>query len=123
MARVLIIDDIAEARATIREMLERGGYEVIEASNGKEGLRMIEELAIDVVVTDILMPEMEGLETTRHLAKHKAHLPVIAITGSIESPYLEAALAFGAVDALHKPFKQSQLLAAVGKALQRKTKK
>ncbi len=71
MATILVIDDVNEARATISEMLQRGGYEVIEASNGKEGLIMIDQHAPDVVVTDILMPEMEGLETIKQNSQNK----------------------------------------------------
>jgi CheY-like chemotaxis protein len=122
MAKILIVDDVHATRETIREMLERGGYDVIEASNGKEGLKMIEEHAPNAVVTDILMPEMEGLETIKHIVKTRPDLPVIAITASIGSPYLEVALQFGAVSGLHKPFKQAELLSTVQKVLHKAEK-
>jgi len=117
MATILVIDDVNDARATIREMLQRGGYEVIEASNGKEGLIMIDQHTPDVVVTDIFMPEMEGLETIQQIVKTRPHLPVIAFTASITKLYLQTALKFGAIAGLFKPFTQAELLSAVHKAL------
>ncbi len=117
MANILVIEDQDNVRATIREMLVRGGYEVTEAANGKEGLQRIEEHAPEAVITDILMPEMDGLETIRHIVKTRPQLPVIAYTASITTPYLQTALKFGAVYALYKPFKQAELLDAVRKAL------
>jgi len=88
LAKILVIDDLDGPRATIREMLQRGGYEVIEASNGKEGQILVEQHAPDVVVTDIFMPEMEGLETIKQIVKTRPHLPVIAVTASMTKPYL-----------------------------------
>jgi CheY-like chemotaxis protein len=121
MAKILVIDDLDDARATICEMLERGGYEVVQASNGNEGLKMIERHALHAVVTDIIMPEMEGLEFIRTIkSKHK--LPIIAITGSIDTPYLQAALKLGALYGLHKPFKQAELLSTVQKVLHKAEK-
>ncbi len=98
-------------------MLQRGGYEVIEAANGKEGQILVEQHAPDVVVTDIFMPEMEGLETIKQIVKTRPHLPVIAVTASMTKPYLLAALKFGAISGLFKPFMQAELLSAVRKAL------
>ncbi len=120
MINILIIDDVDEVRDTIREMLERGGYEVIEASNGKEALKMIEQHKPKVVVTDILMPEMDGLETIRNIVKNKPQLPVVAFTASENTPYLQTALKFGAVCGLHKPFKQAELLSAIQRALEKR---
>ena len=117
MAKILVIDDLDGPRATIREMLQRGGYEVIEAANGKEGQILVEEHAPDVVVTDIFMPEMEGLEAIKQIVKTRPHLPVIAVTASMTKPYLLAALKFGAISGLFKPFMQAELLSAVRKAL------
>ena len=118
MPEVLIIDDIEATRETIREMLERGGYDVLEAAHGKAGLKIMQEHEPDIVVTDILMPEMEGLETIRTLRKNKPHLPIIAITAATDTPYLQFALKFGVVCGLYKPFKQSELLYSIEKILQ-----
>lgn len=117
MPKILVIDDAEMARTTIRRILENDGYEVFEAHNGKKGLQMVECCAPDAVVTDILMPDMEGLETIRQLVKTKPDLPVIAVTGASHSPYLNMAIKFGAKCGLHKPFKQAELLSAVREAV------
>lgn len=117
MPQILVIDDVDAARTTICRMLERAGYDVLEACNGKEGLKMFEKYAPEVVVSDILMPEMEGIETIRALRKRNPELPIIAITASIDTPYLEMAMKFGAICGLYKPFKSAELLEAVQKAL------
>lgn len=117
MLKILVIDDVDMARATIRRMLEKDGYEVFEAYNGKQGVQMIEQYALDAVITDILMPDMEGLETIRLIVKSRPHLPVIAMTAATNTPYLQMAVKFGAVCGLQKPFRQTELLSAVRKAL------
>ncbi|MFQ5752855.1 MAG: response regulator [bacterium] len=122
MAKILVIEDIKEVRDTICKMLKRGGYEVIGAANGKEGLRLIEPHAPDAVVTDILMTEMDGLETIKFIVKTKPCLPVIAYTASANTIFLKAAVKFGAVSGLQKPFKQRELLSEVQRALAKKWK-
>lgn len=117
MAKILIIDDIEFTRNTIGKMLTRNGYEIIEAANGKEGIKMVEEHTPDLVLTDILMPEMEGLETIQTLKRNQPQLPIIAITGSTDSPFLQIAMKFGAAQGLNKPFKQAELLEAIHKVL------
>ena len=118
MAKILIIEDVDEARNSIRRTLEMDGYDVITAPDGKKGLNLIQGDAPDLVITDILMPEMEGLETIQKIAKSKPNLPVIVMTGSIGTPYLQAGLHFGAVYGLYKPFTPEKLLSAVTKALE-----
>lgn len=117
MTKILIIDDVEGVRDSIRRTLERSGYDVVSARDGKAGLQTIEQEAPDLVITDILMPEMEGLQTIQEIAKSQPDLPVIAITGSIGTPYLQAALKFGATHGLYKPFSQEALLATVRTAL------
>ena len=117
MAKIVIIDDVDEVRATIRRILERKGYEVIEANNGRQGLKAIEKHAPHLVITDILMPDMEGLETIQALIKSNSSIPVIAITASMDTPYLKIALKLGAVAGMYKPFSSQDLLGAIGNAL------
>ncbi|MCH7679364.1 response regulator [candidate division KSB1 bacterium] len=118
MSKILIIEDVEEARNSIRRTLEMDGYDVITAPEGKKGLNLIQENILDLVITDIFMPEMEGLETIRRIVKSKPNLPVIVITGSIELSFLEVGLQFGAVSGLYKPFTPEKLLSAVTKALE-----
>jgi len=117
MARILVIDDIDYTRQTISAMLKRGGYEVLEASNGKLGLDSFNKYHPDLVVTDILMPEMEGLETIKKMKAIDPEVPIIAITGSSDSPFMNIALKFGAAKGMYKPFKQAELLGEVQKHL------
>ena len=117
MPKILIIDDMDFARSTIRRMLRRSGFEVVEASNGRDGIRLFSQEAPDLVLTDILMPEMEGIETIRELRKLSTDLPIIAITGSHNSPFLDVALRLGASKGLFKPFKQQELLDTVQSCL------
>ncbi len=118
MSKILIIEDVEEARNSIRRTLEMDGYDVITAPEGKKGLNLIQENILDLVITDIFMPEMEGLETIRRIIKSKPNLPVIVMTGAIELPFLEAGLHFGAISGLYKPFTPEKLLSAVTKALE-----
>lgn len=117
MARILVIDDMSATRTTVRRMLQRAGHEVVEAANGREGLKILRDNHVDLVVTDILMPEMEGLETIQEMVRMKSDLPIIAITASSDTPFLKAALKFGAFAGLYKPFQQAELLQAVDEAL------
>ncbi len=119
MAKILVIDDFGEARAIVREMLEMGGHDVIEACNGKEGLEMIEDHEPDVITTDILMPEMDGLEMISRVAKSHPTIPIIAFTASTTTPFLEIALKMGATTGLYKPFEPDELLYAIQTALQK----
>ena len=115
MAKILIIEDVDEARNSIRRTLEMDGYDVITAPDGKKGLNLIQGDAPDLVITDIYMPEMEGLETIQKIAKSKPNLPVIVITGS---PFMKVGLQFGAACGLCKPFTPEELLFAVTKVLE-----
>lgn len=117
MARILVIDDIEYLRCTISEILRRGGHETIQATNWRAGLVMFKEYAPDLVITDILMPDLEGLDTIRTLKATCPNLPIIAITGANDSPHLQTALELGATETLSKPFKREQLLLAVSRNL------
>ena len=77
--RLLIIEDEAQVRAMLRQMLERARHEVQEARDGNEGLRLFEEQPADLVITDLLMPEKEGLETIKDIRKVSPEAPIIAM--------------------------------------------
>lgn len=107
MPRILIIDDDHDLRTCLRLLLERSGYETVEAAHGRAGLKVLSGTAVDLVITDILMPEMEGIEFILALRKDRPHLPVIAISGGgVVDPveYLQVATLLGAVSVLTKPF-------------------
>ncbi len=116
MAKILVIDDEELARFTVRKYLMSAGHSVIEAKDGLEGLALQDKDPCDLVITDIIMPEKEGLETILELRQADSGLPIIAISGGGRegySDYLEAARPFGANCSLAKPFSQDDLLSAV----------
>jgi len=121
MARILIIDDEADLRATLRDILEAQGYEVIEASDGREGLRHYLLAPMDLVITDLLMPEQEGMETIQAMRRVNPQVKIIAISGGGQTgrlDFLEAAAVLGAQRTLRKPFRPRELLTAVRELMQ-----
>ena len=116
MACILVIDDNDELRVTLREILEGAGYEVREASNGREGFACCQAHAIDLVVTDLLMPEQEGLETIQQLRTMEPIPKIIAMSGGGQTgqmDFLHVATMFGADRTLQKPVRARDLQTAV----------
>ena len=120
MPRILIIDDEEQVRAVFKEMLERSGYEVFEAANGKEGLRLQREKSADLIITDIVRPEKEGLETIVELLREFPEVKIIAVSGGGRigpALYLDVARKLGAACTLDKPVDLEKLLQAVQSVL------
>ena len=114
MATILIIDDEEAVRALLRFALEAAGYEVTEAVNGREGLALYRRGPTDLVITDIAMPEMNGLDMMLELTRYFLDAKVIAISGEGEEKnVLDVAKLLGARRTIQKPFSMSQLLNAV----------
>jgi two-component system, OmpR family, response regulator CpxR len=108
MAVLLVIDDDAAMRRMMVRTLATGNHRVIEAENGQEGLRLLEEHKPDLVITDILMPQKEGIETIREVQERSPSTKIIAISGggmSHNLMFLDVARAFGADAILAKPFR------------------
>ena len=104
----------------LRRGLSRAGHEVVEAVNGREGLARLAENEIHLIVTDIIMPEMEGVETILRLKKNQTPLPIIAISGGGRMPaagYLDMAKHVGANKVLSKPFEIATLLGTIDELL------
>jgi CheY-like chemotaxis protein len=119
---ILLIDDDPLVAFTVERMLQGGGYTVIRAADGEKGLKTLRGEKIDLVITDIIMPVMEGIETIREIRQHDATVPVIAVSGGGHGSggnYLRMAQALGATEVLAKPFDQEQLLAAVTRCLKK----
>lgn len=116
MAQILVIDDEFEVRSTIRFMLEREGHEVTEALDGQEGMELFLKKPADLIITDILMPNQDGIETLLQLHADHPNIPVIVISGNA-TEHLDLASEFGANSVLHKPFKYKELTDAVNQAL------
>jgi DNA-binding response OmpR family regulator len=122
MARILVIDDEDQIRAMLRLALEREGYQVMEAPNGKLAMRLQTENPADLVITDIVMPEQEGIETIIGLHREFPATKIIAISGGGNigpANYLIMAKKLGAHHALCKPFGHDELVSAVRDLLSR----
>jgi CheY-like chemotaxis protein len=120
MARILVIDDDDQVRMLLRIMLESAGYQVEEAADGKRALQLYLERPIDLIITDLIMPEKEGLETIRELNRHAPGTKVIAISGGGQigpRNYLEFASALGAARTFTKPIDREELLNAIRELL------
>lgn len=116
MTRILLIEDDLAVRKMLITILEKEGYVVTSASDGQIGLRMFTENNVDLVITDILMPNMEGLETIRELLMIRADVKVIAISGGGRmdpGDYLRTAKRLGAKATVYKPFGRKELLNVV----------
>ena len=116
MIRVLIIDDDQQMRLMLAETLADEGFEVVEASDGAEGVRLHKAQPVDIVVTDLIMPGQEGLETIMQLRRENPELPVIAMSGGGRigsADYLTVARKMGACRVFAKPFSRAELVAAI----------
>ncbi len=113
MARIVLIDDDEDVRRTLVRMLETAGHEVHEAADGSSGLELCLEVDPQLVITDILMPEKEGIETIMTLKRDRPALKIIAISGGGRSggmDFLDMARSLGADEVLQKPFRRAELL-------------
>ena len=114
MATILIIDDEEVIRVLLRSVLEAAGYEVTEAVNGREGRELYRQSPADLVITDIVMPELNGLDMLLELTREFLHAKVIAISGAGEEKnVLDVARLLGARQTFQKPFSMPYLLGAV----------
>ncbi len=120
MKRILIIDDDIVIREILKEALEPLGYDLGEASNGREGMTLFKKKPYDLIITDIIMPEMEGLETILTLKRLASDAKIIAISGGGKATpdgYLGMAEKLGAHRIFSKPFDPKDLAASVNHLL------
>ncbi len=116
MKRILVIDDEELMLTFLRDLLEAEGYEITTAANGAEGLALFEKHPVDLVVTDIIMPVKDGLDTILELKKKAPDLPIIAISAGGNIPkerYLAVAGYMKNTKTLAKPFTRDELISAV----------
>ena len=120
MACILLIDDEASVRSTLGKYLSHAGHEVVEASDGKQAMELLEESPVDLVIADLYMPEMDGIEFTSRLGQQVPGVKIIAISGGgylDKHKVLEMARNLGMARTLAKPFTRDDLLAAVREVL------
>lgn len=118
MARILVIEDDAPVREVIRRMLQNENHDVLEASDGSEGIEIFRREKPDLIILDILMPVKEGLETTKEIRRISQDVKIIAISGGgAVKPgfYLDLAKKLGADHAFEKPFTWKQMLESVNR--------
>lgn len=118
---ILVIDDDVQLRGFLREVLDQAGYQVLEAGNGNEGSELFARHGPDLVLTDIVMPEKEGMELIMELRRDHPNLPIIAMSGGnagFSGSYLTVASKLGASATLAKPFTASHLLTAIEQLLE-----
>ena len=120
MGRIMVVEDDKAVRDLLRAMLERAGHEVTVAGNGREAIQRHRESPADLIITNILMPEKEGLETIQELRRDAPDLKIIAVSGGGQigpADYLDIARRFGANRTFSKPFNRKELLQAVAELL------
>ncbi|MEF8702364.1 MAG: response regulator [Candidatus Accumulibacter sp. UW26] len=121
MAHILIIDDDEQLRTMLVQMLTHDKHQVRAATDGEEGLRLVAQSSPDLIITDILMPHKDGIETILELARAGRKIPIIAMSGgrrSISAEFnLESAALLGVSETLAKPFSRDDLRQAVARAL------
>lgn len=116
MTSILIVDDAAFARRMLRKILQADGYEILEASNGREGLEMVRAHTPDCVLTDILMPDVDGFGFLEMLRAEKFEVPTIIISADIQDASRDRGMELGAAGFINKPVKENEVLMAVRQA-------
>jgi DNA-binding response OmpR family regulator len=117
---ICVIDDDESVRQTVGRILKGAGYAVVDAKDGEAGLRAVERSKSAMIITDIVMPNREGIETIREAKQRFPAIPIIAISGGGRlgpDGFLDLALKLGADDCLAKPFRPAELLDKVRRLL------
>ena len=120
MTAILVVDDDAALRTTMGKLLTRAGHTVLEAANGVEAEEIVAKNAVELLITDIIMPDKEGLMLVRDLKRRTPGLRIIAMSGGGRTgafSLLEAASQFGADAVLRKPFRGGDLIKTVEAAM------
>ena len=120
MVRILLVDDDDLSRGAVHRMLERGGYSVYSTGQGSQAILRYKTDPSDLVITDLIMPETDGLEIIQELRRVDPAVKILAISGGGRvdaDEYLSVALKFGAIEVLPKPFTGQELKQAVERAL------
>jgi DNA-binding NtrC family response regulator len=119
--RIMIVDDDASIRRTLHLLLSRQGYEVIQASDGFEAVRLWRQRGGDLVITDLHMPQKDGIETIVELLSHSPGLRIIAMSGGGQTKRLDLLgnlAMLGTILTVEKPFTLDEMMTAVSRALQ-----
>ncbi len=115
--KILVADDNDEVRQYVCAVLEDAGYETLEASDGKQALVLCRTQPVSLMVTDLCMPEQDGIETICALAKEGNPIKILAMSGAMGGVYLSVVKKLGASAVLRKPIDAEELLSAVAELL------
>lgn len=115
---ILLVEDDPTLQMIISDTLMSQSFEVITAGNGLEGIERFKENVVSLIIADIMMPEMDGIEMTKRIRRYDEHVPIIFLTAKSEIEDIEEAFEIGGNDYLQKPFKMRELIARI-KALLR----
>jgi putative two-component system response regulator len=112
---VLLVDDDGGNRELVSKILDLCGYESIQASSGAKALQLLAENPVDIILLDIMMPDMDGYEFCRQLkqSKNLAHIPIIMLTALVDEESRQKSFAVGANDFISKPFKMDVLVGKI----------
>ena len=116
MARILLVEDDEQVRLVLKDLLEGEGYEIQEASNGKEALQSFASSLPDLILTDLVMPDTEGIEMIIKMRKSNPNVKIVAMSGGVD--YLNLAKQLGALRTLTKPFSNQAVLDVVKETLE-----
>ncbi|HUB81698.1 MAG TPA: PAS domain S-box protein [Bryobacteraceae bacterium] len=117
LGRILVIDDDDAVRTLLQQTLADAGYEAFSARDGREGMRLVANHPFDLVLTDLIMPDQEGIETIRRLHRDHPSIRIVAISGAMDAIYLKTAELLGAHAALRKPIDGEELLRTIRELL------
>jgi CheY-like chemotaxis protein len=125
MVKILVVDDEPFVRDMMTAMIKPAGYDVVEAVNGAEAFNICKKEAVDLIITDIVMPEKNGIDLIMNVKKEYPDIPIIAVSGgggiTGRYDYLEIAKLVGANNILKKPFEIDELRSAVSNAIENQT--
>jgi CRP/FNR family cyclic AMP-dependent transcriptional regulator len=121
MKTILLIEDNSDIRENMGEIMELAGYNVLLAPDGKQGVRLANEHLPDIIICDIMMPELDGYGVIHMLQKNEAtkHIPFIFLTAKAERSEMRRGMEMGADDYITKPFSGTELLAAIESRLKK----
>jgi len=117
--KILIVDDSSFQRRTIRRALAQPDYQIIEASNGRQAMQLVTEEAPDCILTDLIMPDMDGLMALKAWRDAGLTIPVIVVTADIQESTRQECIQLGACAFINKPVKEDEVRKAVERALKR----
>jgi PAS domain S-box-containing protein len=115
--KILVLDDDDAVRGLLQQALSDAGYEVMSARDGREGMRLVAQHPFDLVLTDLIMPDQEGIETIRNLRRDYPSIRIVAMSGAMDAVYLKAAELLGAHVALRKPIDCQDLVRTIRELL------